>query len=198
MRDRVELTHCTLNVCFSFVPPANEDDIMWSVPPPSLEVCAKRLSSHAFEPLPALERVLSAFTSTSTVHTLPSTVLFPALPSSLGQMQATRAEDALLPALHQARLLKTEHEIALMARANAITSQAHEVVMRALGRHAAGRGVAGAQSTRFEERGVGAYAAEWEIEGEGDAEALFVAACRRGGCVAAAARFELREGFGEG
>jgi Xaa-Pro dipeptidase len=173
-----------------FVPPANEDDIMWSIPPPSLDVCAKRLSSHAFEPLPSLARVLAGIRSDTTIHTLPSTVLFPALPPSLSQAQAARSEDALLPALHQARLLKTEHEVALMARANAITSQAHEVVMRALGRHAAGRGVA-AQGPRSEERGVGAQAAEWEIEGEGDAEALFVAACRRGGCVR---ELHIREG----
>lgn len=157
---------------------------MWSIPPPSLADCAAAFSSHAFNPLPALLPTLSSLPPTTTLHTLPHSPLFPALPTGLPEPLAVNA-DLLLPALHKARLIKDPFEVALMARAAALTSQAHECVMRALGRHAAGRGVAGrgGREGGEGERGVGGEVGEWEIEGEGDAEAVFVAACRRGGCV---------------
>lgn len=82
----------------------------------------------------------------------------------------------LLTALHRARLVKTEAEIDRIRYANLITSGAHEVVMRELGRFANDKtGVERKDRTGRE------MVHEWKIESEGDAEAVFVAACRRAG-----------------
>ena len=69
------------------------------------------------------------------------------------------------------------HEVAEIKHANDISSRAHETVMRVLG-----QGVKG-----LIKRGEGAgvtrplLPGEWLIEKEAEAEALFVASCRREG-----------------
>lgn len=65
-----------------------------------------------------------------------------------------------------------------MEKACRVTSDAHEVVMRELGRFAGGQGAASGKGGK---RDGGMAVNEWEIEGEGDAEAIFVAVCRREG-----------------
>lgn len=92
----------------------------------------------------------------------------------------------LLDALQRARLTKTPIEIERIREANRITSAAHEIVMRELGRFARRR----AGSSEDEDAPTAASTvarkaveslSEWEIESEADAEAVFVAACRRAG-----------------
>ena len=149
---------------------------MWSIPPPSIDEVVSTLETQSVLHLP-LPSSLSS--TTSTLHTLPPTVLFPTLPTSI--LSAKPSSDHLLPAIHRARLVKTPFEVSLMTRAAEITSHAHEVVMRELGKFAGGRGVAGKGGRAGEARAGGLGLNEWEIESEGDAEAVFAAVCRRAG-----------------
>ncbi|OCH89971.1 Creatinase/aminopeptidase [Obba rivulosa] len=169
-----------------FIPKVELADLMWSVPPPSIEEASATHDvtrvDHS-EALPdAIQELLRAFPE-ATFHILPASASFPTIPSKYtglplaSNMRVT--EDYLLPALHQARLTKDAAEIALIRQANAISSRAHETVMRVLG-----QGVRGAIK-----RGKGAgvdrplLPSEWLIEKEAEAEALFVASCRREGAV---------------
>ena len=128
--------------------------------------------------------VLKAFPG-ALFHTLPTgSPLFPTLSSEYTSLAnadggATVTDKYLLSALHQARLTKDKAEFELIAQANAISSRAHETVMRVLGqgvKHAIKKG-----------KGAGVdrplLPGEWLIEKEAEAEALFVASCRREGCV---------------
>jgi Xaa-Pro dipeptidase len=78
-------------------------------------------------------------------------------------------------------MIKTEYEIELIREANRISSGAHEVLMRELGRYAKKRVAAEGGNIGEKERTGKEGIVEWEVESEGDAEALFVAACRRMG-----------------
>lgn len=168
-----------------FIPKAEPVDLMWSVPPPSLDAAREIHDAssvlHTSDLSKALVDALTAFPD-ALIHTLPSkSPLFPELPEALiktASKSATVTDAYLLPALHRARLLKTDEEIEKIRKANAISSRAHEVVMRVLG-----NGVRGL------EKGAGAgvdrplLPGEWLIEKEAEAEAIFVASCRREGCV---------------
>ncbi|KAH9895832.1 Creatinase/aminopeptidase [Cubamyces lactineus] len=165
-----------------FIPKAELADIMWSVPPPSLaEASATHDVTRVDHPanLPdAIQELVKAFPG-ALVHTLPTSRLFPTIPSqytaSFVAANAPVTEDYLLTALHRARLIKDAEEIELIRRANQISSRAHETVMRVLG-----QGVRG-----MIKRGKGAgtdrplLPSEWLIQKEAEAEALFVASCRR-------------------
>ncbi|KAG6823270.1 hypothetical protein H0H93_003935, partial [Arthromyces matolae] len=83
----------------------------------------------------------------------------------------------LLQALQTARLTKDEHEIGLIRKANEISSRAHEVVMRVLG--LAVKNKLSSQSQQLQGRPL--LPGEWLIEKESEAEAIFVASCRREG-----------------
>lgn len=85
----------------------------------------------------------------------------------------------LLNALHQARLIKTSDELQLIKKANEISSRAHETVMRVLG--AAVRGAITKAKGAGETRPL--LPGEWLIEKEAEAEAIFVASCRREGSI---------------
>lgn len=175
-----------------FIPPISQDDIMWSVPPPTLAVAAEIHETSAVKntgDLPsALQEALKAY-PTAIVHVLPNTPiegvpLFPVLPKTVADLAITAnttvSESYLLPALHQARLTKDAYEIDEIRQANAISSRAHEVVMRVLGLGVRnlkeGKKVGGVQGRPL-------LPGEWLIEKEAEAEALFVASCRREGCV---------------
>ncbi|CAL1701697.1 unnamed protein product [Somion occarium] len=169
-----------------FVPPIELADIMWSVPPPTKEVAAQIHDvthvEHTAALPDAIHEILKAFPS-AIFHTLPRTSLFPELPEKYIGLAATRNEpvtdEYLLTALHRARLTKGDAEIALIQKANEISSRAHETVMRVLG-----QGVIGAIKKA---KGAGTerplLPSEWLIEKEAEAEALFVASCRREGAV---------------
>lgn len=160
---------------------------MWSVPPPTLsEVSATHHATHVDHPdaLPeAIHEQLKAFPE-ATFHILPANSPdFPIVSSKYTAVILSRngrvTDDYLLPALHRARLTKDAYEIAEISKANAISSRAHETVMRVLGQGVRGAIVKG--------KGAGVerplLPSEWSIEKEAEAEALFVASCRREGCV---------------
>ncbi|KAG6828599.1 hypothetical protein H0H92_007340 [Tricholoma furcatifolium] len=170
-----------------FIPEANEDDIMWSVPPPSPEIAAKSLDVTRIDHPPTLPDALSSLLTTypdALVHTLPrNSPLFPTLPQEytavpLACESAAVTDHYLLTALHNARLIKDAYEIEEIRRANAISSRAHEVVMRVLGqtvKNGLKKGAAAADRPLLP--------GEWLIEKEAEAEAIFVASCRREGAV---------------
>ena len=117
------------------------------------------------------------------VHTLPTTSLFPKIATeytaTLLAANVHVTADFLLSALHRARLIKDAEEIELIRRANQISSRAHETVMRVLGQ--------GVQEQIKRGKGAGTdrplLPSEWLIQKEYEAEALFVASCRREGWV---------------
>jgi Xaa-Pro dipeptidase len=165
---------------------------MWSVAPPTVDQARARFDSDSIDHTTELVHVLDKAMGSGelTLHTLPMTMEYPPFPSALTDIlsptttsnnrKMKHSTEHLLEALHIARLVKTEEEIGLIREANRITSAAHEVLMRELGRYAdgrAGKAVRGGTRVRDGKEGV----REWEVESEGDAEALFVAACRRQG-----------------
>ena len=167
-----------------FIPKAELADLMWSVPPPSIEEASATLDvtrvDHPAAIPDVIQEQIKAFPG-AIVHILPSSSLFPKIPTQYtaaflsGNVRVT--EDYLLTAVHRARLTKDAAEIELIRRANQISSRAHETVMRVLG-----QGVRG-----LIKRGKGAgtdrplLPNEWLIQKEYEAEALFVASCRREG-----------------
>lgn len=117
-------------------------------------------------------------------HVLPrDSSLFPQLPTQaltqLSPDDTTVEEKYLLPALQRTRLIKDANEISLIRQANDISSRAHETVMRVLG--------LAIKNKISREEGAGLkrplLPGEWFIEKEAEAEAIFVASCRREGCV---------------
>ncbi|KAF8515429.1 peptidase M24, structural domain-containing protein [Gautieria morchelliformis] len=120
------------------------------------------------ELLMVLEKMLKAFPA-AIIHTLPPYPSpFPEQPHEVVHRYAGCFMHAyLLHALHKAQLIKTPEEISLIRTANDISSRAHEVVMRLLG-----KGVRGLVHT---EKGKAALSGEWLIQKEAEAEAVFVA-----------------------
>lgn len=163
---------------------------MWSVPPPSLTAAAEMHDvtrvDHPSAFLAAIDTLIKALPG-ALFHTLPrGSPLFPILPEEYTQLVLAQGNEGgavtdlyLLSALHRARLTKDDYEISQIKRANEISSRAHEVVMRVLGKAVKGGIVKGA--------GAGVdrplLPDEWLIEKEAEAEAVFVASCRREGCV---------------
>ena len=89
----------------------------------------------------------------------------------------------LLAALHRARLVKTLEEVALIRHANAISSRAHEVVMRVLGLGVSALTHDANHPPHVADDPRPSLPSEWLITKEYEAEALFVASCRREGSV---------------
>ncbi|KAK0186968.1 metallopeptidase family M24-domain-containing protein [Armillaria mellea] len=145
-----------------FIPKIELADLMWSIPPPTLDVAKETHDvtkvDHPDSLPAAIETLTKAFPD-ALFHTLPRSSLFPTVPDQYTQTVLTTEGGAvtdafLLSAIHQARLIKDEDEIAMIRHANHISSRAHEAVMRVLG------------SAK-----------------EAEAEAIFVASCRREGAV---------------
>ena len=170
-----------------FVPRADPLETMWSVAPPTLEESEEMFDSDKIAYLEevdeTIKRVVKEADKTGKeiiIHTLPLTLEFPALPeilSSLESKSVKRDTELLLDAVQIARLTKDEYEIDLIREANRISSGAHEVLMRELGRFADKRRGEAGKRKRSGKEGL----TMWEVESEGDAEALFVATCRRAG-----------------
>jgi Xaa-Pro dipeptidase len=162
---------------------------MWSVPPPTLDVASKTHDVSRVDHSDNLKDALRALydsTANSILHILPNDpALFPRLPLESMTLDAssspkvTITDEYLLNALHKARLIKTPEEQQLIKKANEISSRAHETVMRVLG--AAVRGAIIKANGAGETRPL--LPAEWLIEKEAEAEAIFVASCRREGAI---------------
>ncbi|EIM80605.1 Creatinase/aminopeptidase [Stereum hirsutum FP-91666 SS1] len=167
-----------------FIPPIEPADVMWSVPPPTIKAAKEYLEAdtiaHTTDFPKAIIDALSAFPG-ALIHTLPPESKFPELPKkylTLAHGTAQVTDGYLLTALHRARLVKDESEIERIRKANATSSRAHEVVMRVLG-----NGVRGIELGKGAGVDRPLLPGEWLIEKEAEAEAIFVASCRREGAV---------------
>jgi Xaa-Pro dipeptidase len=172
-----------------FIPDAHPADLMWSVPPPTIpEVRETHDASNVLHTESFPSSFVSALNAApdALVHTLPQTSQFPALPPSLfaDASHSSSSSDAyLLSALHRARLTKSDAEVQRVRRANEISSRAHEVVMRVLGAgvRVASLPAAASRDGDMSPRHHSLLPGEWLIEREAEAEAIFVASCRREG-----------------
>lgn len=131
-------------------------------------------------PLETTDEILFPYSTTITARIRSS------VPSTSSESETSLYNSKyLLRALQIVRLIKSPVEIGHIREANRITSAAHEVVMRELGRFAARRAAAGHGIGEGNKAAGGrndaAPLTEWEIESEADAEAVFIAACRRAG-----------------
>lgn len=147
---------------------------MWSPPPPTIEAATRSHDADAIFFTSTLSAALDNIPSaeSAVLHVLPTAPTFPA---HLQSPPARATDEYLFRAIAEARLTKTEEEIALMRTANEISSRAHEVVMRLLGK--------GVCSPPPEKTNTPLLPASWLIEKESEAEAVFVASCRREGAV---------------
>lgn len=172
-----------------FIPKIEAADLMWSIPPPTPEAALETHQVTSVDHPASLPEVIKDFATAfpeALFHTLPrDSALFPKLAGEYTDLvlsanssggQGTVTDMYLLEALHQARLIKTDYEIEKIRKANAISSRAHETVMRVLGAAVKGK-ISQAPDGRPSLPG------EWLIEKEAEAEAIFVASCRREGSV---------------
>lgn len=164
-----------------FIPKVDPLEVMWSPPPPTLEAAR---SSYGYidiiEYNSLIHEKLSSLVKSNpdtVIHALPADLRFPRLHAFFSDNSDAYTSKYLLLALHQARLIKTPYEIELIRKANSISSRAHELIMRLLGKHAREDIIGGADEEKLVMPG------EWRIEREAEGEALFVAACRREGQV---------------
>jgi Xaa-Pro dipeptidase len=164
-----------------FIPKEDPLETIWSPPPPALEAAR---SSHSYidviEYNSLVHEKLSFLLKSNPdakIHTLPSGpgTIFPRLHIFFSDNSGTNTSKYLLLALHQARLIKTPYEIELIRKANSISSRAHELIMRLLGKHAREDILGGVDEGKLVMPG------DWRIEREAEGEAVFVAACRREG-----------------
>ena len=167
-----------------FIPQANLADMMWSVPPPSREAAQKTHDVTTVDYSQSLPDTISALVKAhpdALFHTLPrNSPSFPVLSEEyvnliLGDGNGAVTDFYLLDALQLSRLTKDAAEIEVIRQANAISSRAHEVVMRVLGL------AVQKKIERGKDLGRPLLPGEWLIEKEAEAEAIFVASCRREG-----------------
>jgi len=169
-----------------FIPDTEVADLMWSVPPPTIERAKQMFDVTDIEYSSKLQSAIDSLRRShpeAVFHTLPrGSSLFPVLleeymATIVASETHTATDGYLLSSLHKTRLIKDVNEIAMLRRANDISSRAHETVMRVLGKAVQGKIV--------QEQGAGIdrplLPGEWLIEKEAEAEAIFVAACRREG-----------------
>jgi Xaa-Pro dipeptidase len=192
-----ETSQQTRNVKATLLIPAEDPDVsLWSVPPPTLDIARDQFDFDDIRHTPTtdeswLEEITGAsvvsHTSEITLHTFSTEeYTYPAAPDAVKSVNLfRRSSEHLQRALHRARLTKTPKEIEYIREACRISSGAHEVVMRELGKFARRRAVGADAKAAFEVGGLTRSGkeglSEWEIESEGDAEAVFVACCRRSG-----------------
>lgn len=172
-----------------FIPRAERADIMWSIPPPEVYNARKMFDATEIKFSDKLPETLNSILKSSPnalIHILPEdSKYYPKLPehflADISPNSGTIHDQYLISALQRARLIKDADEIALIRKANEISSRAHETVMRVLG--------AAVKNKITREEGAGIVRpllpGEWMIEREAEAEAIFVASCRREGCVVA-------------
>ena len=157
------------------------EHLLWSPAPPTLQEARDLYAVDEIEHPPKLVTAILQLPQGTIIHLLPETTQFPNISASeVDGLKAalesapTKTTEYLLPALHKTRLIKDPYEIAMIRKANAISSRAHEVVMRVLGLAVAGK-------IKRESSHTPLLPGEWLIEKEAEAEAIFVASCRREG-----------------
>lgn len=164
-----------------FIPHEDPLETLWSPAPPNLEEARRVFDATTIgftkDFTQTMKDIMSGLTN-CLVHTLPNSPQFPEHAVDLGGWQTN--DEYLLTALHQARLTKDEYEIELIKKANDISSRAHELVMRLLGQGVKDKSIKGANGVASK-KATPLMPSEWRITREAEAEAAFVASCRREG-----------------
>lgn len=187
-----------------YVPNPTLEDLMWSPAPPTISEARDAYDVDSVSHTEELSDHLRSLPADALVHILPRINELPCVHKSVAndspvltalnelhalgdKTEGGRAftEEYLLTALHQTRLIKDAFEINLIRRANDISSRAHEVVMRVLGL-AVQRKI---KQLDQPASGRPLLPGEWLIRTEAEAEAIFVASCRREGWVTSFDRF---------
>ncbi|GAM88219.1 hypothetical protein ANO11243_062500 [Dothideomycetidae sp. 11243] len=120
----IDRDHLTL-----FIPPMDSEEVMWSGIPVLPKEALQKYDIDACKTTNELNSVLAASeTSKSTIYTIPEQVSDHV---ALSSFQSTNSS-ILKSAIDYSRVTKDSHEIALIRHANAISSAAHENVMRAV------------------------------------------------------------------
>lgn len=165
-----------------FIPEEDPLETLWSPAPPNLDEARALYDTTRICFTKDFQANLKSIIESKpnhVLHLLPESPLFPAPPKELPFKVSEDHTRYLLPALHEARLIKDAYEIALIKKANDISSRAHEVVMRLLG-----QGVLDQSSGNTKSKeSAPLLPSQWRISKEAEAEAVFVASCRREGCV---------------
>ncbi|PVG02478.1 putative prolidase [Serendipita vermifera] len=166
-----------------FIPEEDPLEVLWSPAPPSLAQAGDLYDVTNIGFSKDFTTSLTTVTSNITnhmIHVLPSSPLFPSQPTEVTSCLGSATSQYLLDALHQVRLIKDEYEIGLIKKANDISSRAHEVVMRLLG-----EGVKDQAHQNTSTNGIAdpSLPSQWRITKEAEAEAVFVASCRREGSI---------------
>lgn len=181
-----------------FIPKEDAESSLWSIPPPSLETAAAEcgfdldeMGYTGTEDADYLKNLIRNADDKTLVHVFSTNPLDPQWPLPapwLSNLYAPENElhpfftsEYLLTAMQRARLTKSPLEIEYIREANRITSGAHQVVMKELGRFAKRRAAAQDESGSLVKRTGKEGLTQWEIESEADAEAVFVATCKRSG-----------------
>ncbi|CAG7850633.1 Probable Xaa-Pro aminopeptidase PEPP; AltName: Full=Aminoacylproline aminopeptidase; AltName: Full=Prolidase [Serendipita indica DSM 11827] len=169
-----------------FIPEEDPLEVLWSPAPPNMEEARKMYDVTEISFSKDFQSVLTDVLKNHPqhiLHVLPSSSLYPSHPDTVATCLQPSTDQYLLTALHQVRLIKDEYEISLIRKANEISSRAHEVVMRLLGQ--------GVRDLEIRSNGVPngkkvnrpLMPHEWRIHHEAEAEAVFVASCRREGSI---------------
>ncbi|KAF2113318.1 putative Xaa-Pro aminopeptidase pepP [Lophiotrema nucula] len=113
-----------------FIPPIDPDDVIWSGLPMTIE---EALEKYDIDDCKTTNDVNSYLTSTSSI---PKSTLY-AIPEQVSDhitfLEFNNKEFSLLkPAIEIARVTKSDYEIALLRKANAISTAAHISVMKAV------------------------------------------------------------------
>lgn len=119
-----------------FLPPVDPLEVMWSglpATPEQVQSDLSALSSVVFRDDSTVASLLKSAGVSSSPDGAPLLTL-PLTPSPHGLPSGYKASPskALLSALHEARTVKTKEEIEIMRNANAISSRAHDAVMKGM------------------------------------------------------------------
>jgi Xaa-Pro dipeptidase len=168
---------------YLFIPEEDPLETLWSPAPPSLQEARKLFDANHVGFSKDFTNCLTGILKkhpNHCIHTLPESRQYPA--HSADVRKRSTDSQYLLTAIHRARLTKDDYEIALIRKANDISSRAHEVVMRLLGQGVIDKSEYSNGTKRVaKDKSAPLMPSEWRIEKEAEAEAVFVATCRREG-----------------
>ncbi|KAL1888352.1 hypothetical protein Cpir12675_006207 [Ceratocystis pirilliformis] len=118
--------HATL-----FIPPVDPDSVIWSGLPMSREEALDKYDVDAVRFSTELDSVLADCVKTCpTLHVIPHTVSIAAIKSASVTHSFTVNESILHEAVDNCRVVKDEYEIALIKKANVISTTGHHEIMR--------------------------------------------------------------------
>jgi Xaa-Pro dipeptidase len=175
-----------------FIPEEDPLEVLWSPAPPNLAQARTMYDATNIGFSKDFATSLSTILSNNAnhmIHVLPSSDLFPSQSAEVTSHFGSATSQYLLDALHQIRLIKDEYEIELIKKANDISSRAHEIVMRLLGEGVRDLSRQTAGTEGVIQSNTPSMPSQWRITKEAEAEAVFVASCRREGYVLTASSF---------